>query len=118
MAVINAELTELQLVVGLRKEIIFCSYYSAIFHRRSIFPCFKLRECTSLYVGSAEMGGGGRRIFVGVIKYFRHILLGHEMFFKLFHGSQNVFLCSIFVILFFKLRELEHKISKLATREI
>ena len=55
---------------------------------------------------------------MGVIKYFRHILLGHEIFFKLFHGPQNIFLCSIFVILFLKLRELEHKISKLATREI
>ena len=40
-----------------------------------------------------EEGGevGGQRIFVGggVMKYFRHILMGHEIFFKVFHGSQN-----------------------------
>ena len=38
--------------------------------------------------------------------------MGHEIFFKIFDGPQNIFLCSIFVILFFKLRGLEHKISK------
>ena len=48
--------------------------------------------------------GGGWRVFVGVMKYFRHILMGHEIFFKIFDGPQNIFLCSIFVILFFKLR--------------
>ena len=47
---------------------------------------------------------GVQRIFVGVVKYFRHILTGHENFFKIFDGSQNVFLCSIFVISFFSLR--------------
>ena len=61
---------------------------------------------------------GGRRVFVGVMKYFRHILMGHEKFFKIFDRPQNIFLCSIFVILFFKIRGLEHKISKLAVREI
>ena len=44
--------------------------------------------------------------------------MGHEMFFKIFDEPQNIFLCSIFVILFFKLRELEHKIYKLATKVI
>ena len=38
----------------------------------------------------------------------------HEIFFKIF----DIFLCSIFVILFFKLRGLEHKMSKLAIKEI
>ena len=56
--------------------------------------------------------------FCGVMKYFRHILMGHEIFFKIFDGPQNIFLCSIFVILFFNLRALEHKISKLAIKEI
>ena len=42
----------------------------------------------------------------------------HEIYFKIFHGSQNILLCSIFVILFFKLRGLKYKISKLAIREI
>ena len=55
---------------------------------------------------------------MGVIKYFRHILMGHEIFFEIFNGPQSMFLCSIFVILFFKLRVFEHKISKLAIKEI
>ena len=59
-----------------------------------------------------------RRVFVGVMKYFGHILMGHEIFYKVFNGLQNIFLSSIFVILFFKLRRLEHKISKLAIEEI
>ena len=67
------------------------------------------------YVG----GGGGPEGFCGVMKYFRHILMGHEIFFKIFSGSQNIFLCSIFVILVFKLlRGLEHKIPKLAIKQI
>ena len=52
------------------------------------------------------------------MKYFRHIFLGHEIFFKTFDGPQNIFLCSIFMILFFKLKWLKHKISKLAIKEI
>ena len=64
------------------------------------------------------MQEGGQRVFVGVMKYFRHILMGHEKFFKLFDGPQNIFLCYIFVILFFKLRGLELKTSKLAINEI
>ena len=63
------------------------------------------------------MGASGR-VFVGFMKCFRHILMGHEIFFKIFDGSQNIFFCSTFILLFFKLRELEHKISKLAIKEI
>ena len=44
--------------------------------------------------------------------------MGHELFFEIFDGSQNIFLCSIFVILFFKLRGLENQIFKLAIKEI
>ena len=55
---------------------------------------------------------------MGVMKYFKHILMGHEIFFKIFDGPRNIFLCSIFVILFFKLKGLQHKISKLAIKEI
>ena len=62
------------------------------------------------------MGGGG--FFVGFMNYVRHILMGHEIFLKIFDGPQNIFSCSIFVILFFKLRGLEHKVSKLAIKEI
>ena len=53
-----------------------------------------------------------------VMKYFRHILMVHEIFLKIFDTPQNIFLCSIFVILFFKFKGLEHKISKLAMKEI
>ena len=55
---------------------------------------------------------------MGVMKYFKHILMDHEIFFKIFDGPRNIFLCSIFVILFFKLKRLQHKISKLAIKEI
>ena len=54
-------------------------------------------------VGGGVGGGGGWRVFVEVMKYFRHILMGHKIFFKMFDGSQNISLCSIFVILFSKL---------------
>ena len=52
------------------------------------------------------------------MKYFRHILIGHEIFFETFDGPRDIFLCSIFIILFFRLRGLEHKISNLAIKEI
>ena len=29
----------------------------------------------------------------GVMKYFRHILMGNEKLFKIFDGPQNIFLC-------------------------
>ena len=45
--------------------------------------------------------------------------MGHEIFFKIFDGPRSIFfLCSIFIILFFKLNGLKHKISKLATKKI
>ena len=69
--------------------------------------------------GGGRGGGAGRqRDFVGVMEYFRHMLVGHEIFFKIFDGPQNIFLCSFFALLFFKLRWLEHKIFKLAIKEI
>ena len=54
---------------------------------------------------------------MGAMKYFRHILKGHEIFFKIFDGAQNIFLCCILIILFFKLKGLKDKISKLAITE-
>ena len=68
--------------------------------------------------GGQGRGGGGRRVFEGVMKYFRHMLMGHGIFFKIFGRPQNIFLRSIFVTLFFKLRGVEHKISKLVIKEI
>ena len=44
--------------------------------------------------------------------------MGHEIFLKIFNGPRNIFLCSIFIILIFKLKGLKHKISKLAIKEI
>ena len=44
--------------------------------------------------------------------------MGHEIFFKIFDGSRNIFLSSIFIILFFKLNWLKHKNQKLAIKEI
>ena len=64
-------------------------------------------------------GGGGAQGFVGAMKQFMNTLVGHvghEIFFQIFDGPQNIFLCSIFVILFFKLKGLEHKISKLVIK--
>ena len=52
------------------------------------------------------------------MKYFRHILMGQGIFFKIFDGPRNIFLRSIFIILFFKLKGLKHKIAKLAIKEI
>ena len=57
---------------------------------------------------------GRQTVFVGFMKHFRHMLMGHEILFKIFDGPQNIFLCSTLVILFFKLRSFEHKISKIA----
>ena len=57
-------------------------------------------------------------VFVGAMNYLRNILMGHKIFFKFFDGPRNIFLCSIFIILFFKLKWLKHKISKLAIEEI
>ena len=44
--------------------------------------------------------------------------MGHERFLKIFDEPWNIFLCSIIIILFFNLKELKHKISKLAIKEI
>ena len=64
------------------------------------------------------MGGGegeGERVFVGVMKYFRHILMGHEIFSKLLMGHK---IRSIYVVLIFKLRGLEHTTSRLAIKKV
>ena len=55
---------------------------------------------------------------MGAMKNFKHILMGHEIFLKIFDGPQNTFLCSSLIILFFKLRESEHKMFKLVIKEI
>ena len=73
-----------------------------------------------VYMASIDLRdvGGEAREFLWGLSNMLHILMGHEIFFKIFDESQNIFLCSILVILFSKLRGLEHKISKLAIKEI
>ena len=44
--------------------------------------------------------------------------MDHKIFLKIFDGLQNIFLCSPLVVLIFKLRETENKISKLAVTKI
>ena len=46
--------------------------------------------------------GGWWRVFTGVMKYFRHILMSHEIFLKIFDGPQNIFLCSFLILTFSK----------------
>ena len=50
-----------------------------------------------------------RRVFVGAMKNFKHISVRHEIFLKIFDGPQNIFLCSLLVILICKIRESESK---------
>ena len=50
------------------------------------------------------------------MKNVKHILMAHENFLKIFDRPQNIVLCSPLVILNFKLRESEKKISKLAIK--
>ena len=38
--------------------------------------------------------GEGRRVFAGVMKYFRHILIGNEIFLNIFNEPQIILLCS------------------------
>ena len=44
--------------------------------------------------------------------------MGHEIVSSIFDRPRNILLCSIFLTVFFNLRGLEHKISKLALKEI
>ena len=47
-------------------------------------------------------GVGDRRVFEGVMKYFKHILMGYEIFLKIFDGLQNIFLSSFLILTFSK----------------
>ena len=38
-----------------------------------------------------SMEEGDRRVFAEVLKYFRQILKGHEILWKIFDGPQNIF---------------------------
>ena len=36
---------------------------------------------------------------LGAMKYFKHILMGHEIFFKIFDGPRNIFVSFNFIFL-------------------
>ena len=55
---------------------------------------------------------------MGVMENFKHILMGREIFLKIFDGPQKFFLRSPILILIFKLRGSEHKIFEMAIKEI
>ena len=64
------------------------------------------------------MGEGWRRDFIGAMKNLKHILMDHEIFLKNSGGPRNIFLCSPSGIFIVKLRESEHKMSKMAIKDI
>ena len=78
------------------------------FHLKLKESLLILKLKPSLRDRSLSMSDGRPEGFVGVMKYFRHIFMGHEIFFKIFDGPQNIFSCSVFAILLFKLRGLEN----------
>ena len=61
-------------------------------------------------------------IFAEVMKYFRHVVMGHEIFLKIFDGPQKFFLFSSFlsflVISFKNLWWSRKKLLKLAMKGI
>ena len=52
------------------------------------------------YIGGGGGGGGegGWKVFAEAMKYFKHILMGHEIFLKIFDGPQSIFLFTSFPI--------------------
>ena len=50
----------------------------------------QIRDHSIKYV-EGGVGGEQGRAFEGTMKYFRYILMGHEIFFKIFNGPQNIF---------------------------
>ena len=52
---------------------------------------FKSGKYKGPYIKYVAGEGGGGDFFVWVMKYFRHILMGNEIFSKLFDGRQNIF---------------------------
>ena len=43
--------------------------------------------------------GGGRIFFAEAMKYFKQILMGHEIFLRIFDEPQKIFLCASFFFL-------------------
>ena len=51
--------------------------------------CFEKLDCVRDH--TLSMQEGSRRVFVVVMKYFKHILMGNEIFLKTFDGPQKKF---------------------------
>ena len=47
-----------------------------------------LKNFVNIRDRTLSMYEGGRSVFVGAMKHFRHILMGHEIFFKIFDGHK------------------------------
>ena len=72
------------------------------------------RMCFCQYVGEYVVRDECKLVKTTLISFCG----GHEIFLKIFDGPRNVFSCSIFMILFFELKGLKHKIYKLAIKKI
>ena len=72
------------------------------FPKNAKYKQFRGLKDSSLRNRTLSMLEGGRRVFVGVMKYFRQILMGHKTFLKSFDRPQNVFSCSFLVLTFSK----------------
>ena len=70
----------------------------------SIFILFTKGSKSCQFLFNKPLLREGRRVFVGVIKNFRHALMGQEIIFKIFDVPQNILFPSIFIILYFKSR--------------
>ena len=65
--------------------------------------CCSIKSRHILYMETCNLGNakirdytismkeGGWRDFSGAVEYFRHMLMGHEILFKVFNGPQNIF---------------------------
>ena len=42
-------------------------------------------------------GGGGPRVFAGIMKYFSQILMRHEICLRIYDESQKIFLCTFLI---------------------
>ena len=50
----------------------------------------EVKECKGLYNKYVGGRGRGRRVSVWPMKYFRHIVMGHEICLKIFDGPQKI----------------------------
>ena len=69
-------------------------------NRKTIEQIFVLFQILYFRDHTLSIKKGARRVFAGVMKYFRHILMGHEIFLKIFDGPQKIFLCAFFLFFF------------------